>query len=468
MTKQLPKKIAVIGGGFTGLTAAYRLALKGHKVTIYERGAELGGLASGFKIQGTSLEKTYHHIFKTDVDILNLIKELGLENVLEWHESSIAIYYDSNLYPFRSPVDLMKFKPLSFFNRVRAGLVVFYLQKDKNWRKFIDISAYNWMKKWAGEQVTKVLWEPLLRGKFDKFYDQVSMAWLWARIHVRANSRESVSDERLGYFKGGFQVIIDALVKKLKELDVEIHCNCEIEKFNASPIGITIKKESKEKPAFIPFDKVIATVPSEVFARLVEGNKDKEKINDGAAAMNIKKEINVVPAAPTAKHFQTYLDKLNSINYLGAIVAVFSTSQNLSKYYWHNINDLNAPFLAFIQHTNLIPKDRYDGKHIYYIGAYLPHDHKYFIMTDSELLNLWFDYLKKIFPDFNQDIIIDKVIFKLKNAQHIVDLNYESKIPEYRTPFDNIYLANFSQIFPEDRGTNFAVREGNKIAELVF
>jgi len=215
MAKEGGKTVAIIGAGYTGLVTAYRLAQSGKKVTVLEYSGMLGGLASGFTVEGAPLERAYHHLFKTDTDIIQMAAELGIGDALQWHDSSVSLYYDGVLYPFKGALDLVRFKPLSLINRIRAGLVVLYLQQTKNWKKFQHVSAYDWMLRAAGKQVTEVIWEPLLKGKFDKYYDKVSMAWLWARIHVRAQSREA-GGEKLGYFDGGFQVFTDALVSRLR------------------------------------------------------------------------------------------------------------------------------------------------------------------------------------------------------------------------------------------------------------
>lgn len=385
--------IAIIGGGLTGLVAAYRLSCKkGYKVTVFEKEKELGGLMSGFKINGTSLEKAYHHIFKTDKEIINLIKELGLQSKLKWHESSIGLYYDKKLYPFVSPIDLLKFRPLGLIDKLRLGLVGIYLQKTNNYKKFTGVTAVDWMRKYCGEKNYKVIWEPLLRGKFHQYYSKISMAWLWARIHTRGNS------DGLGYLEGGFEIITKALEKEILK-----H-------------GGKIKLGQAQDLPLRNFDLIIDTTPSK------------------------------------------------NIDYLGAITVVFSSKQNLSKYYWHNINDLQSPFLAFIQHTNLVDKKNYKNEHIYYLGTYIPHDHKYFSIKDELIYKEFFDYLKKIFPNFDEKQITSKHIFKFKNAQHIVNTKY--KVESYKVR-DKLYRANFSQIFPEDRGMNFAVREGEKIAEMI-
>ncbi len=432
--------IAILGGGLTGLTAALKLTNEGHTVTIYEKAPFVGGLASGFLMQGEHLEKTYHHIFKTDTDIIDFASEIGIGDSLEWHESSVSIYYGGKLYPFSTPVDLIRFKPLSFVNRIRAGLVVLYLQRAKGWKDFTKVSAYSWMMKWAGKGVCKVIWEPLLKGKFDTYYDKVSMAWLYARLHIRANSRQpGDSKEMLGYFNGGFDIIIERLKTLLAEKNVTILTEAQVDAIESNPQNhMPCLKINGEE---VLYDKIIATTPSYIFAKLIEH----------------------------AEHVDAkYVEKLTSIPYLGAICAVFSSDQNIGDFYWNNINDLESPFLVFINHTKLIDKERYGGKYVYYIGVYLPHEHEYFAKDEAEIYTIWFEYLKKMFPDFDESKVIDRNMFKLKNAQHIVGLNYEKNIPDYRTPVPGVYLSNFSQIFPEDRGTNYAVREGKKIAELVL
>jgi protoporphyrinogen oxidase len=194
-------RVGIIGGGITGLTAAYRLKQAGAQVTIFEAAGEVGGLASGFKLAGHSIEKAYHFLYKTDEYILALVEELGLKDKLSFNPSSVSTYYDGVLYPMMSPVDLIKFTPLTFLNRIRAGVTVLWLQRVKNWRALSEITALDWLRKWAGRQVTDVIWEPLLRGKFDKYFDKVTMSWLWGRVKQRVDSRDAkVGGEALGYF----------------------------------------------------------------------------------------------------------------------------------------------------------------------------------------------------------------------------------------------------------------------------
>lgn len=438
VTSGEPKNIAIIGGGFTGLTAAYTLAKKGHHVTVFEAEAILGGLVAGFDIDGVPLEKAYHFLYKTDNHIIDMAKELGIADTLTFHASSTGLAYGGILYPFMTPMDLIRFKPLSFVNRIRAGLVVLYLSKATKWQKFADVTAIEWMRKWGGEEVTRIIWEPVLRGKFFDYYDKIAMSYVWGRVAVRANSKDKGDvTEKLGYFAGGFRTFTDALVRACTQRGVKFVLNTKPSAVIQGNDSATIVYNGTEQT----FDAVLATTPSHVFRHLIENAKNT-----------------VSPA---------FLEKLTSIEYLGAILMVFTTDKKFTDYYWHNVNDLGQPFLVLLSLSALIGTEPLKGKNVYYIGSYVPHDHKYYSMSDDEIKELWVGGIKNIFPDFDESTITASHIFKFKNAQHIVEPGYAAKIPPYQSELPNVFLANYTQIFPEDRGTNYAVAEGVKVAELI-
>jgi protoporphyrinogen oxidase len=428
------KKILIIGGGFTGLTAALRLAAdKDFSVTLVESSPQLGGLAAGFPLAGTSLEKTYHHLFLTDRNILDLARELGLQDKLIWCDSSVAIYRDGRIHSFKTPGDLLRFAPCSFTGRVRTGLMALYLKHKKNWRSFARQTAHAWLTRACGASAMAAIWTPLLKGKFSHHYDRVSMAWFWARLHIRANSRSGGGGEKLGYFQGGFNVLTTALEQEIRRRGVAIRTGTMVE-------AITTEHTAVVNGETVPFDACLFTGPSPALAGLL----------------------------PKTAAWADYKARLGSIEYLGAICLVFTSDQNLGDYYWVNVNEPDAPFLVFLNHTRLVDKSVYGGKYVYYIGAYLPPEGKIFGCADAELTGLWFGYLKKMFPEFEAARADTRHIFRFRAAQHIVDGDYRERIPDYQTPVPGVYLANFSQIFPEDRGTNFAVREGEKIAASIL
>lgn len=433
------KKVAIVGAGFAGLSAAHYLCKQGIEVTIFEAGPNEGGLASGFHLMGQSIERAYHFIYKTDKHMISLLNELDIADTLTFHQSSIATYYNQTLYPMATPLDLIKFYPLNFFDRIRAGLTVLYLQRVKNWKKLTSVSALDWLNKYAGKNVTKVIWEPLLKGKFDIYFDKVTMCWLWGRIKQRMDSQKAgASGEELGYLSGGFDSVVQELKNTIQASGGKILLNSPIDKveYCAQSDHVNISVNGKEES----FNSVLLTVPSNIASSILR----KYSTEDPQYFQNLKKT-----------------------EYLDAAVMIFSSDQKISDYYWHNIND-PSEFVVFLSLTNLIGTNSFNGKHVYYIGDYMTPDNQNMHIHKDELMAKWLDQLKLFFPSFVQSSVIEKHLFRFKNAQHIVDIGYEDKIPSVTTPCKNVYLSNFSQIFPMDRGTNYAIRDGKKVSDLIM
>jgi protoporphyrinogen oxidase len=431
------ERIIIVGGGFTGLAAAYDLARSGADLDIIllENAPRLGGLAAGFPLLGTYLEKAYHYLFLTDTDIIGLIRELGLEKRLMWSNSTIGIYVGGHIYPFTSPMDLLRFTPCSIFGRLRLGLSALYLQKKKNWCRFIRISALDWMRRICGRSALRAVWSPLLKGKFSRYHDQVSMAWLWARIHTRANSRDA-GREQLGYIRGGFSSLVQALEQELRSAGVQVRCNSNVTRMEIGDGDRALEVNGER----MPFDQCLFTGPSYVFAKLL----------------------------PNDPELAAYAAQLQSVEYLGAVCLIFVSEQRLAEQSWLNIHEEDAPFVVFVQHSRLTSETLYAGKEVYYCGCYAPQDSPIFKESEESLGARWLSYVGKIFPHFDLGRVSEWHVFRFKAAQHIVDTNYEEKIPAHQTPLAGVYLANFSQIFPEDRGTNFAVRAGRQVAALIL
>lgn len=431
------EKVVVIGAGFTGLVAARELVRHGRQldITLVEKAAVVGGLAAGFPFCGASLEGTYHYLFLTDSHILGLVDQLGLSDRLIWGNSTIGVYLGGRIHPFTTPLDLLRFSPCSLPGRIRLGLTCVYLQRRKDWRRLVAQAGRDWLRRACGISAMETVWDPLLKGKFDRYYNHVSMAWLWARIHSRANSRAH-GREKLGYFRGGFAVVTQKIEEELRAAGVRFLLNAPVERIITDNSGGRVVVNGEK----LVFDRCLFSGPSGALSRLVDPVSGDESCRR----------------------------QLNSIEYLGAICLIFSSDQDLSNFFWINLHDADAPFLLFIQHSRLVGTELYGGRHVYYLGCYQPQDSSLFRLDDDELTRRWFAYLKRMFPAFNQARAQERHVFRFSAAQHIVDMDYEGKIPPHRTPWPGVYLANFSQIFPEDRGTNFAVRDGKKVARLML
>ncbi len=433
----MPEKIVIVGGGFTGLTAARALAQSPARpaVTLLEGGATLGGLAGGFPLCGTSLEKSYHYLLLGDTAILSLAHDMGLGDQLIYRPGSVGIYDGGRIHPFSTPLDLLRFAPCSLPDRIRLGLVMWRLQRLDDWKPLARQTARAWLERACGPGVMRAVWDPLLRGKFDRYWDQVSMAWLWARIHTRANSRAGTR-EKLGYYRGGFATLVRKMATELEAAGVRLRTVARVQQIVTVPERRVLLSNGES----LAFDRCLFTGPSDVFAQLL----------------------------PEDPALDDYRRQLQSITYLGAICVILVTDQELGRDHWVNIHDTAAPFLVLVNHTALVGTEMYQGKHVYYLGCYRPQDSPWLAMDDTTLLDAWLTYLHRMFPDFDRSRLQEHHIFRFRNAQHVVDCDYEQKIPGFRTPLPGVYLGNFSQIFPHDRGTNYAVRDGLKLAELVL
>src|SRR5688572_21402970 len=262
-------RTAIVGVGVAGLTAAYRLLQDGHEVAIFEAGPQLGGLVRTFDPSNGGgsdpLEAFYHHIFTTDTTIIRLIEELGFGDRLVWKDSKVGFYRDSQIWPFVTPADLIGFKPLPLIDRVRLGLAGLYLRHQSNWRGYEEITAWEWIRRFAGPKALEVVWGPLLRGKFADQAEEVAMAWLWSKIRLRFSSRGSgpQQKEKLGYLLGSFGVYIRELERRVRESNTHVETSMPVKQItveNGRANGL-ILGDDRHWDA----DAVIACVPTERF-----------------------------------------------------------------------------------------------------------------------------------------------------------------------------------------------------------
>ena len=434
-------RVGIVGGGAAGLSAAYYLTREGHYAEVFERAPFLGGQASTFTVGEGQLERGYHHLFVSDVDMVELIHELGLGDKLAWLESKVGLFHGGRIWDFNTPMDLLRFKPLSLLQRIRVGLWTLYLQKTRNWRKFESVTAKDWIVAHMGREAYVVIWEPLLRGKFGEFYDQVGMAWLWGKIYLRVASRgKGLQKERLGYPMGSFGEVFDLLGERVVQQGGDVHISAGVRKVvvdNGTATGLEVELPGLE-PETRNYDAVIATTPSYVFSRLV-------------------------PQLP-----QEYMDKLVNAQYLSAVLVIMVLDRPLSSKYWMNIADPDLPFVGVIEHTNMIDKGLYGGRHIVYFTNYPNPASELYQKSGEELLEEFVPHLQKINPEFDRSWILDYHHHKVDGAQPIIGVNYSQRIPDNRTPINNLYLANTTQIYPEDRGTNYSVRLGRRVAAMLL
>ncbi len=424
-------KIAIIGAGFGGLAAAYDLKNAGHDVIIYESANYVGGLASGFKepYWDWSVEKFYHHWFQTDKEMLGLVKELGWQDKVLFPRPYTVMYYKGNFYPFDSIPQMALFPGLGFgLDKIRFGFVGLYLRLTNNWKALEKVTADSWMMKWAGKRVYEQMWKPLLIGKFGPYYRDVNMAWMWARIKARTT--------RLGTFEGGFQRFADMFADRLRGMGVKIRLGTRVDSIKREQTRLVIRGGGESES----FDKVLVTMSPSLFAKLA-------------------------PDLP-----ENYLKGLLELKSMGAVVMILALKHQLSKegYYWFNLpKEEGYPFLALNEHTNFVSKEHFGGDHIVYAGDYLEAGHEYFSLSDEELLERFLPAFKKFNSAFERDWVKKVWVFKTNYAQPVPLLDHSQHIPAIQTPIEGLYFASMSQVYPWDRGTNFAVEIGRRAARMM-
>lgn len=424
--------VAVIGAGAAGLAAAYDLSRAGHRVTIYEAAAEVGGLASGFKAPhwDWTLEKFYHHWFASDRHILRLIDELGWSDRVVFKRPVTAVYYAGRFYAFDSPLAVLRFPGLSLVDRVRFGAVALYLRLTPRWQPLERVTAHAWLTRWLGPRAYRALWEPLLVGKFGEAYArQVNMAWFWARIHART--------PRLGTYQGGFQAFLDQLAERVQKQGVALRLKTAVERIQpAADGGLQLRIAGGEEHV----DACLVTTSPMLLARLA-------------------------PDLPP-----DYRERLTALKSLGAVALVLALDRPLgSGVYWHNLpKDAGFPFLALVEHTQYMSPNHYGGDHLVYCGDYLPADHAYFTKSKEELLAIFLPALRRFNPAFDPAWVKDSWMFRTPYAQPVPFVNHSRHLPDLETPMPGLWLASMSQVYPWDRGTNFAVELGRRAAGRIL
>jgi protoporphyrinogen oxidase len=427
-------RIAIIGAGASGLAAAYDVARAGHEATIFEAETTPGGLGGGFREPDWewSVEKYYRHWFTSDRDILGFIRELGWGNDIVVRRPVTAVYYNEKFYAYDSIPSWLAFPglpvPLRVWNLFIAGT---FLKLNPFWKWMEAYAADDWMRRWFGSRIYDQLWKPLLVGKFgEENYRQINMAWFWARMHARTPS--------LVTFQGGMQTFFDRTAGRLGEMGVRIRYSTPVTAIHPRPEGgLELRLASGGER----FDACLATLSPHQLAGM-------------AAAL---------PA--------DYLAQLRSLRHMGAVVMVFELSHRLSTQgvYWHNLpKESGFPFLGLVEHTNFIDPVHFGGNHIVYCGDYLPLGHEYFSLSQDALGKRFLPALRRINPEFQPDWMKKTWLFKTEYAQPIPGIRHSRNIPAVRTPLPGLYFASMSQVYPWDRGTNFAVRLGRDAAKMIL
>jgi protoporphyrinogen oxidase len=431
-----PKPIVVIGAGLAGLTAAYTLARAGQRVTVLEAAADYGGLAASHPLEGQAVEQFYHFICRSDHHLVKLLADLGLTDQLHWRHTRTAFYHNGRHYAFGTPVDLLRFRPVPWLQRLRFGLHILRSYYRRNWNRLDDIPAKAWLIENIGQEAYQVIWHPLLHVKFADHYDKISAAWMWHRIWRVAQSRRWLLDrEMFGWLEQGSATLVDGLVSALRASPtVTLQANTPVRGLQVNAGRIT-RVETDAGP--LACDAVISTVALPILDQWLP--------------------------RPTPAYFE----RARQINSIGVVCLRLNLRQPFTSNFWLNINDPHISFNGVIELTNLNARLRAAGLNIIYIPYYLDTREPRYSAPDSALYAEYLPMLKQLNPAFETASIKEGQVFRYPYAQPIFTTGFARQVPGLRTPLAGLYVTDSSQFYPEDRTLSAAIQQGRQAAKFV-
>ncbi len=424
----------VLGAGPAGLRAAFDLASAGLEVTVVEAAETVGGLAGAFDLSGVRLERYYHFICRGDDDLVDTVERLGLESRLRWRRSRMAYFVDGRLYPFLTPLDLVRFRPLTLADRIRAGLA---LRRARRMRESdrAPRRAVAWLHEMFGDEACRVIWEPLMQLKFAAYAPEVSAAWIWARMVRLSRSRPSAWHEELGYLEGGSPLVLDALVSRVDALGGRVVLRAPAEGVlleDGRAVGVRAGGQT------LPADVVVST-------------------------LNAGHLLRLIPPMD-----RPYFSRLNRIPTIGIFCVLFRLKRALTPVFWVNASDRRVPFAGMIEYTNLNPMPELGGDHILYVPQDLPVEDPRFQESDERILKRYMDALALVNPAFTPDWVRFATVFRDRYAQPICLTDYRETTPTIATPIPNLFLTDSCQLHPHDRTISGAFGLGKAAARLAL
>ncbi len=427
--------VGIVGGGILGMHLAKLCRQAGHAVTLFEAEPELGGLLRSIDVAGVVLDRFYHVILPTDTLLLDLIAELGLSDQVQWKTTRTGFYANGALHSLNNLWQFLRFKPLNLYERLRLGLCVLMTGRIQDWRTLEAVTAADWFVKLAGTRVAEKIWHPLLQAKFADYWDQVNAAYMWGTINrVHGARKGTAQQEALGCIRGGYAPFLEAMRACLDTLGTDVRTETAVRDVIPTTSGrLVVKGQTAGGEACqFTFDKVVSTLPQNVFHRLLKGKLD------------------------TAAEFDT----------LGIIEGLLLLKKPLSPYYVINITDRSIPFTGILEYTNVADPEDYQGLSVVFISRYIDSRSHEFGVPDREIKPFYLENMKKMFPtyDFDRDVHAFEIM-RTRYLQPVQGLHYSQKVPDIQTPIQNLYAANTIHITPWPVFTNETLKLSRDVFE---
>lgn len=434
------KHIGVVGGGLLGMTLAMRLAEQGLKPTIIEGEEQTGGLVTPTQIGNYVWDKFYHVISPADLDVLSLLKEIGLIDQVRWRATKTGFFTGGRLYSMSNILEFLRFPPLNLIDKFRLGFTIFYASRIKSSNGLEGILVTDWLRKLSGDRTFHKIWLPLLRSKLGNYYTITSASFIWASISRMYKVRDTgAKKEMFGYVEGGYGTVLNRLQRHLDGIGVETISQSPAMKVTASNPKVEVELPGARTQQF---DDIILTVPCSHIAALCPELSAIEK------------------------------SRFGKIIYEGVICTSVISKDSLSGYYVTNITDDGIPLTGVIEMTAVVDKETFDENSLLYLPRYVAQDDPYWNKTDAEILDEFLGALKKMYPSFNKSKVVASKVVRAREVLPITTLNYSRELlPPTKTSLEHVFVVNSAQIANGTMNVNeiigLANRKAKEIVEMI-
>ena len=430
----------IVGGGILGMTLALRLAQQGKQVTLFESSDRLGGLADAWELGDITWDRHYHVILLSDTHLRSLLRELGLEQDMQWVETKTGFYNDGKLFSISNAIEFLRFFPLNLIDKLRFAFTIIYGSKITDWKKLEKISVSDWLTRWSGKHTFEKIWLPLLRSKLGENYKKASASFIWAIIaRLYAARRTGLKKELFGYLAGGYHRILQRYTEVLIAANVTIklgHKVANVESLETNT-GNIVNVEF-DAGSFAEFDRLVLTVPAPIAAKVCSGLSTDE------------------------------LNRLNNIEYQGIICASLLLKKPISQFYVTNITDTWVPFTGVIEMTTLVDRAQFGGNALIYLPKYVVPDDPAFELSDRQLEEQFIQALVHMYPRFERSDVLSFQVSRVRYVLAIATLNYSEKLPPIKTSLPNVYILNSAHILNGTLNVNETIQLAEKaIANLI-
>lgn len=405
----------IVGGGFLGMTLAYRLSQQGKAVTLFEGADHMGGLASAWNLGDVVWDRHYHVTLLSDTHLRALLAELGLEKEMVWVETRTGFYTDGTLHSMSNTVEFLRFPPLSLVDKLRLGVTILYASRVKDWTKLEKIPVADWLRRWSGRRTFERIWLPLLRAKLGENYTRTSAAFIWATIaRMYAARRTGLKKEMFGYVPGGYARILDRFAKALVGQGVQIRLGHIVRKVEPTPDSrVSVEFEDGHSEIV---DQLVLTLPAPVAARVCRGLSDDEQ------------------------------SRLNGIQYQGILCASLLLKHPLSEFYVTNITDSWVPFTAVIEMSALVHRAQFGGNALVYLPKYVTADDPAFDLSDQHIQETFLQALARMYPHFDRRDLLCFRVSRVRRVFPIPTLRYSERLPSMMTSVPGVHIVTSAHI----------------------